>query len=357
MRSVAFLTVVALALAVIANCGNPDETVTETTFVEASVEDADNQAVFDSIVDLRAYSELAYDKAVNLKAGGASGNTGLVNFIIDFAEAGVKARDKLLQMSDKEKEERKTKDGLVNSQVMNGLLEGVEVIPDIPIELPASAMAGIAAEASLKHYNVVVDFMKAMQKAKKSNSMGVGAYLISGLEQAIVQGKPVIDKIADSSYGANIVGYDIKAVGLKTMPTYFKKLGVASTQFLGRKAQVASESQGADAMAAAAFLKNAEEGQFKSFIQQEQDKTKEKVKNYKDTVEEAALKAIQTEFESNSDLSSLGKSGIEAANQQPDLEIRTADQIKADAEQAAEEWASKPENKPTIETLVDEPTQ
>ena len=83
------------------------------------------------------------------------------------------------------------------------------------------------------------------------------------------------------------------------------------------------------------------------------------VKNYKDTVEEAALKAIQTEFESNSDvsaisprvtrllptwhlnsvylftnltrpapvsfqLSSLGKSGIEAANQQPDLEIRTA---------------------------------
>ena len=29
-----------------------------------------------------------------------------------------------------------------------------------------------------------------------------------------------------------------QAVGLKTMPTYFKKLGVASTQFLGRKAQV-----------------------------------------------------------------------------------------------------------------------
>ena len=67
--------------------------------------------------------------------------------------------------------------------------------------------------------------------------MGVGAYLISGLEQAnldscfvrclrsfcmvkmicfylqaIVQGKPVIDKIADSSYGANIVGYDIKVL-------------------------------------------------------------------------------------------------------------------------------------------------
>jgi len=254
--------------------------VPESDFIE-SLDDAEARGhkTLAAIVNLRAYCEVAADKAADfLNSHSTSSDTAMVNFV------------------------------------------------------------KILGEKSSKE-NVVTAYSEAMGEAKGLFDGGIGMYLLSHLSHAITTGVDVT--VSYKSGGRTKTRLSHKILGLTTMPRYFDKLAVSQMKFLSAREATAAANQGADAQAAAAWLQSGQKNQYKSFKARADNAIADQKASYEKNLENSALKTIKANFAKSGDLSPLPSGGISGANAVAPLDLPNDEQVAASAKKAASDWLEK----------------
>merc|ERR1711907_70793 len=286
--------------------------------------------VLKSLCELRAYSELAYHHANDIKGSKLAGNTALINMVIDFAKDGTTAREAAME----QQLERKDQIRDIGNKVA---VEGTKSIPDLPVLVPGDSIT--VTEKKLK-YNVVVEFWKALSKVHRDFPIGLGHYLLSRLEKEIMEGNSVITVLNSESgqYGtasiqhkfAPLVGFNHKNLGLDANPDDFTTLAVLQSTYLKRLKLVKEENAGADSLAAAAVLRKNQKKKYVSFLDRELEKRDARVKKFNMEAEAQVRRAIEEAYESQGKLQALPQAGIVSAKDIQDISLRSKNQVVAD---------------------------
>jgi len=246
------------------------------------------QEILESIVNLRAYCLLAYDKAKSFADMHPSSNSGLMSFIIAFGKKDTKKQ---------------------------------------------------------KMSNVVTGFATAIGESKGKFEQGVSHYLLMHLGKAVFEGKKAVAR--SKVFGEDFAAFEFKKMGLESRPGYFNKIAVRYMPFVALAQKVRSESQHADAQAAAAWLASGGKAKYKSFEDKVQATVAQKAQKYKEDVYMSSLKAIKTSWEKSHALDKMPVAGSVAGASVPAVRIANAAEVAAEALQAAKKWVK--ENKPNAE--------
>jgi len=323
--------------------------------------------ILEAIVDLRAYSEIAYDAVEEYKKQNANTDMGLLEFVLQFAKGAEKIADDAGDKADRDRERKKTeakaKKKAILSQdrdVDQALIEGRDPLPirdghdvDGCVALTEVWCESLNKCQSKKGeavcppyappYNVVVDYAKAIGKVRVTTPRGLGHYLAQHLDQAIMSGVSPIAKFP--RFGKPVAGFDSKVLGLVELPKYFYMISTPFSKYESRRHKVKKDSSSADVAAAAMWLSKGSSDQYKTFMQRQQDIKNDKIEKYYEETASKSQKAIHKQFEKQVGdkdlylrLHGLAAKGLNAAGSVDPPELRSQEQVAADAKKAAAEW-------------------
>jgi hypothetical protein len=327
-------------------------------------------AILNAIVELRAYSELAYDKAEDYKNQHSNSDMGLLSFILEFAKEAEKMKDEEGDKNDRDtarrNAEKKAKKKALLAQdkdVDQALIEGRDPNPirdrhDIDgclvgreewcesLNKCLSTKGQAVCPPEAPPYNVIIEYSKAIGKIRYQSRRGIGHYLAENLDNAIMSGTSPITKFDRNR--KPVIGFNSKVLGMLDMPGYFYMVSVPRAEFETRKRRVAKASSSANVAAAADWLSKGSQGKYRSFMEKQQAIKDAKVSEFSKEAIDAAKNAIHKQFEEQEGdkdlymrLHGLAAKGINAAEKIPSPELRSQDQIAIDAQKAAAEWVKK----------------
>ena len=271
-------------------------------------------AVIGTIVALRQYCLMARDEASKMVAKGST-DSALPSFIVAFGKPAGPAP----------KAKPQYKDGI--------RLPGAYTPPP---------------------FNVVVEYAKAMGRAKKKfeKSGGINANILKGLDKAVVAGTPVLHSHKNEHKGdERRIALNPSVLGFTGDPTYLYKLDVDNNAWRTKLKEEAAKMLSADAMRAASLLKEGAKNTYKSFMSEAMLAEHSKLKRYHQKEIDAALKAIQATYAEKSgkdtfrNIQMLPMAGKGGADKIPAPKYKTAKEIQAEAEAAANKYANTAKTK------------
>merc|ERR1712093_669544 len=256
-----FTTVLALVLLVAMNREEHDAILPETKF--ETTQSGFDEAVFDdsdaflelqrkasntlrNVIDLKGFCIAAFDKAVEMRLAHAKARGPLVDFIIAFG---------------------KVRHDAGKHNVFAG--------------------------------NVIVEYSKAMGKTKATYKHGIGKYLLHHVDKAVIAGNGIVTTVMLKHHTMMMLNY--KALGFKAAfePHYFRRTAVTISQYMRYQTQVDKVSKGADADAAAVWLRTGAHDHYKSFMAKVVAKYRAAKKKYIGKIVKGALNAERRAFKGN----------------------------------------------------------
>merc|ERR1711998_489022 len=246
-----------------------------------------------NICKLRAYAELAYDKANDLKLERASADTGLLGFILGFAKEAVAQKDAKEEFKAKKRAKELTKKQEDKNKP--------KIIPDEfyllhNLNYPVShrkAEKTVAETAPKPYtYNVIVDYAKAVAAAEHVDKRGFNKYLIDNIAKAVKKGEDLTYHVHGKQVQKDRITFNFQALGFTEEPYYFRKIGVSPGAFASKLAEVEKASVHADVLAATLWLNQGANNAYMSFLDKEVSKANAIKKANFDAKVKAALKAI-----------------------------------------------------------------
>jgi len=345
------LTYVLFFACAIAVSSLPQQSVDEVVpeLVEVEVDTAVKMTEVNAIRSLKAYCEVAFDKAADY--ADSTHKNALTELIIALGENQTEGGE----LSDEEKAKLHSQQGKniakdldANEQQdlkdWNGkLLEAKMSVKDVPHD---KHIEGTATQ----------QYHAALDKLKAKYSAGVGAYLLKAVEVAISnEGKTVISGIPNPD-GPSMVGFSYTILGLSTMPSYFKDLAVRTALFEQRLAmvaggdKVAKDNEQAEKEAVKEKAAKAAENAVKEAAAKKKeaaDKVVEKAKKAQVAAEKAEKKAEKAEKEDAEKKKVAAEKAAKVVEKAAKAKQEAADKAEEKAEK--KEQGAKAEEKATKE--------
>jgi len=332
------------------------DTLDQTTEELASA--ADHAKMLKNICRVRSFSELAYDKALDLKNSRA--RSALLDFIVHFAKDAITEKDSVEEAQSvrqskeivyKQKSNQKAR---VQKKVDT---DEYFLLRNLPFpKASASDTSAVNKEAvgTPITFNVVIDYAKAIAATKVKFNRGINKYILSHLTEAIVKGEDVLGEKPNSvTHRLGKITFNSKLLGFVSTPRYFKKLAVKSVAFYKGYEACMSKSKSADVLAATAWLKSGAAKKYKTFLEREEDKKNAKIAAFEHEKDSSALANIKKAFaKATGDtknlfarLAPLPEAGSEGASTVEPPSIRSPATVNKDAIKASQAWVKENDDK------------
>jgi len=286
-----------------------EETATQETAAKAAKE----AKILKNLIELRTYCIAAREEAEEFKETstwrGTSGSYQLVDFIKLF--------------------------GKVKYAKPKPPATPKEDIPDLPVFF-------VTPEKKQLVGNIVVEYAKALGKAKSTYHSGIGSYLLRNLNKVVIEGKssPLQSMVAKSD-GTRVVTVSFKDLGLNGMPDFFQNLAVSEMTFRKKEREIAEQARNSDSAAAIMWLKKGKARKYKTFVTREFDKWNAKQTKYTKDMIEAIVKALGAEYAKDKTLITLPVVGLNTAKTTKGFKRPSDEAVKEAAEAAAKAWSKK----------------
>merc|ERR1711998_478675 len=194
-----------------------DTVVAETDALGDASSPSKRDAMLLSITAFRAYAELAYERAEFYNKQHKSGDTAIVNLMIDFAKSGVEAIAEAKSTTARDKAHKaKAMEGM--DAHTKALMDEVDFAlvhaPGAEVDTVKAAKDSAGCDSGAggswcetagkcvgvdetcpdahRKFNVVVDFAKALTQAKQRFTVGVNKYILDNMHDAIMKGETVV---------------------------------------------------------------------------------------------------------------------------------------------------------------------
>jgi len=290
--------------------------IEETATQEIAAKAAKEAKILKNLIELRTYCIAAREEAEDFQERHWRANSALVDFIklfgkVKYAKPKPPATPKEARQSDD--------------------------IPDLPVRLPF-----VTPEKKQLVGNIVVEYAKALGKAKSTYHSGIGSYLLRNLNKVVIEGKssPLQSMVAKSD-GTRVVTVSFKDLGLNGMPDFFQRLAVSEMTFRKKEREIAEQARNSDSAAAIMWLKKGEARKYKTFVTREFDKWNAKQTKYTKDMIEAIVKALGAEYAKDKTLMTLPVVGLNKFKTTKGFKRPSDEAMKEVAEAAAKAWSKK----------------
>lgn len=145
-----------------------------------------------------------------------------------------------------------------------------------------------------KSGGVVAEYAELMGKAIKQYDMGLGNYMLTKLNSAVLEGRNVLTVEKVDGKTEYTIAWD--TLGLQSQPKYMKTLGSPAGEMMATKVRVSEANQGADTKAAVGVVTAKHNAAFKVFYTAELKKSEQARKVAEENIAAASYVATQEAF-------------------------------------------------------------
>jgi hypothetical protein len=293
---------------------------TPESFQEVMVEDTEvkttEKAMLEktlkNICKLRAFAELAYDKANEMKLTRSSADAGLISFVLAFAKEAVSENDKKEDAKDKAVRAKELQQKQMKKEA-HALPDEYYLLRNLPFPANYGKAQKVVKESTPKPYtfNVIVDYAKAVASATWADTRGFNMYLMHHLTSGVTGGKD-LTMLTHGRYTLkykqpDVMTYNWAELGFTEEPFYLRKLGVSPIDWATKVEEIEKASKSADVLAATAWLHSGAKKTYTSFMGKEVAKAMA-IKNANfEKKYKAALDAIKVWYRDRGDMKKLLK--------------------------------------------------
>jgi len=273
-----------------------------------------NAQVLSNIRNLKAYCLAAYDKAADLKNDHPSmSHSSLVHFIENFGKPFRK----------------KKKSGVGN--IAFGHL-GLRI-----------------HKIDKKKHNsgdIIVHYASAMGKIGAAYKHGIGKYLLTHMNKAIVSSSKGAVMVHRTIGGAMVAQFNYRALGLRWEPAYFRKLAIALNLYSRAQVKVVAATKGAGAAAAVNWFLKGAKNKYRSFFARIKAKVKANAERLMKQVIKGAKKSEVSAWKQHKRVTPEAPAGLKGANSVfrklgKKMKLPSVKEMRKAAKKLADNWLKR----------------